>query len=111
MGLLVKCENPQGQQNEQVMSSDNVAEKRDGLNPVNVQPPADNSVPSIQFSSEKTQHIPPTPKQHQPKTTAKASNRPQTQLLPPYHQPRIKKWTVMRGPRLRAAQHRCVPNM
>jgi len=98
--LLLKYEKPQEEENKQVVSSDNVPEEKDGLNSINVQPPADSSLPSVQFKSKETRPISQTPKQHQPKKAANVSNPLYPQLLQPQnHQTHAKQWPEMLGPR------------
>jgi len=97
--LLLKYEKPQEGENEQVVSSDNVPEEKDRLNPINVQPPADSSVPSVRFSQKETRPVPQTSKQHQSRKPANVPNQQYPQLFQPQHQTHTKQWPEMFGPR------------
>jgi len=97
--LLLKYEKPQEEENEQVVSSDNVPEEKDGLNSIKVQPPADSSVPSVQFTSKETRPVVQTPKQQQSKKPTNLLNPLYPQMLQPQHQTHMKQWPEMVGPR------------
>merc|ERR1712137_1222089 len=97
--LLLKYEKPQEEENEQVVSSDNVPEEKDELNSIKVQPPADSSVPSVQFTSKETRPVVQTPKQQQSKKPTNLLNPLYPQMLQPQHQTHMKQWPEMVGPR------------